>query len=279
MLGLLPQFEGVVLRSRLRIDREFLTAGKRLRFVGRLGVGIEHIDQNAAQELGIRVINTPEGSMRAVAEHAVGLLLGLLRHIPRADREVRNDTWQRKANWGTEIRGKTVGLLGYGNTGTQTARLLHAFGCRVLVFDKYRKGYGDEYATEASVAQIQAEADILSLHVFYETENHYLINANFINGFAKPIYLVNTSRGWVVETAAVVDALQQGRLLGAALDVNEYEEASFAKFDPSALPEAWQYLKQADNVILTPHIAGLTHESMARHGGVLVRKLAKIFGE
>ena len=279
VLGVLPRFEGVILRSRFDIDAEFLRHAPRLRFVGRLGVGIEHIDTVAAAAHGVAVLNTPEGSMRAVAEHAVGLLLGLLRHIPRAAAEVKTDRWRRRPNWGSEIRGKTVGLLGYGNTGTHTARLLHAFGATVLVHDKYRADYGDAYATAVSVAELQARADVLSLHIFYEPDNHYLINDSFIAGFAKPFWLVNTARGKVVETAALVRGLRDGRIRGAGLDVNEYEEQSFAKFDPTRLPADWQYLKSADNVILTPHIAGLTHESMARHGGVMIEKIAALFGD
>ena len=276
MLAALPGYAGVILRSRLQIDAEFFAHAPDLRFVGRLGVGVEHIDAAAAARHGVRILNTPEGSRRAVAEHTLGLILGLLRHIPRADREVRRDHWARRANWGSELHGRTVGLLGYGNTGQATARLLHAFGCRVLVYDKYRRDYGDTYATEAPLAQLQAEADILSLHLYYEPANHHLVNDAFLAAFARPIYLVNTARGWVVDTAAVVRALDNSRLLGAALDVNEYEDGSFARFDPAGLPDAWQRLKAMDRVILTPHLAGLTYESMARHGGVLVGKIAAL---
>ena len=279
VLAALPDFEGVLLRSRMNIDDDFLRAGPELKFVGRLGVGIEHIDREAAQRRGVRVINTPEGSRQAVAEHTIGLMLDLLRHITRTHGQIRQGTWERKANWGTELRSLTVGLLGYGNMGRRTARLLQGFGCRVITYDKYRTDYEDEYAEAVDLDTFRAETDLLSLHIFYEPANHYLLDDTYIGAFAKPFYLVNTARGWAVRTESLVKALQSGKIKGAALDVNEYEEQSFAQFNAKNLPAPWQYLLEADNVVLTPHLAGLTHESMVRHGEVMVEKIARFYGE
>lgn len=277
VLAALPHFQGIVLRSRLNVDRELLDAAPNLQFVARWGVGTEHIDLDYAREREVTVFTSPEGSRDTVGEHTVGLLLMLLNHLGRADRQVRDGQWVRGGNRGTELGGKTVGILGYGNMGRAFAQRLAGFGCRVIAYDKYLDDYGDDYAEAVSLAQLQAEADILSLHIFYEG-NRYLVDADYLGAFANPIYLVNTARGGIVKTADLVAALDAGRVLGAALDVIEYEEQSFVHLDPRAQPEPFQRLLAADNVILTPHIAGWSHEAEYGHGRTLADKIIAAFG-
>ena len=275
VLAALPAYDGLMVRSRLRIDRELLdAAGDRLRFVARWGVGTDHIDLDYARARGVAVYNSPEGSKHTVAEHTVGMMLMLLNHLGRADRQVRGGEWVRRGNVGTELGSLTVGLVGYGNMGQMTARRLSGFGCRVLAHDRFRRDYGDEYATAVSLETLQAEADVVSLHVFLEGNHHYA-DAGWLAAFAKPIYLVNTARGLVVNTADLVAAMKNDRVLGAALDVHEYEEQSFVSLDPDALPEAYQYLRRSDRTVLTPHIAGWSHEAEEGHARTLYRKISE----
>ena len=277
ILTALPQCRGIVLRSRLNVDRELLDAAPQLRFVARWGVGTEHIDLDYARERGVTVFTSPEGSRDTVGEHTVGMLLMLLNHLGRADRQVRDGQWVRAANRGTELGGKTVGILGYGNMGRAFAQRLSGFGCRVIAYDKYRENYGDDYAKAVSLAQLQAEADILSLHIFYEG-NRYLVDAGYLAAFAKPIYLINTARGGIVKTEDLIAALESGQVRGAALDVIEYEDQSFVHLDPRTQPAPFQQLLAADNVILTPHIAGWSHEAEVGHGQTLADKIIAAFG-
>lgn len=273
VLRLLPDFDGVVMRSRLRADSEFLQQGRRLRFLAREGVGVEHIDLDCASRLGIEVITSPEGSRNTVAEHTLGLLLSLMNHLARADRQVRQGEWLREPNRGYEIFGKTVGILGYGNMGSAFAQRLAGFGCRVIAYDKYKTGYGDAFAEAVDLRTLQRESDIISVHIPYMPANHYFVNDSFLSAFPKKIFLVNTARGTVLETEALVRHLQSGHVLGAALDVLEYEETSFEFLDFPALPAAFQYLLQADQVVLSPHIAGWSFESKLGHAQVLAEKI------
>ena len=278
VLARLTHYDGLMVRSRLRIDRELLdAAGDRLRFVARWGVGTDHIDLDYAKSRGVTVFNSPEGSKHTVAEHTVGMLLMLLNHLGRADRQVRAGEWVRRGNVGTELGGLTVGLIGYGNMGQMTARRLSGFGCRTITHDKFRTDYGDEYATAVSLAELQAEADVVSLHVFLEGNHHY-VNRAWIGAFAKPFYLINTARGLVVNTADLVDGLESGRVLGAALDVHEYEEQSFVHLEPNELPEPFQYLRRSERTVLTPHIAGWSAEAEEGHARTLFAKITAAFG-
>lgn len=272
ILSLLPNFDGLMVRSRLQIDQELLDAGTNLQFVARWGVGTEHIDLAYAKAKGIAVFNSPEGSMHTVAEHTVGMLLMLLNHLGRADREVKSGQWIRRANTGTELGHLTVGLIGYGNMGQSTARRLSGFGCRVLVHDKFRQDYGDAFAEEVSLAELQAKADVVSLHIYLEG-NHYYVNREWLAAFAKPIYLINTARGLACNTAHLVEGLQTGKVLGAALDVIEYEDQSFTTFEPAKQPPPFQELLKMDNVILTPHIAGWSFAAEEGHAQTLMRKI------
>jgi D-3-phosphoglycerate dehydrogenase len=273
ILDILPRFQGVVLRSRLRVDREFLNAAPNLQFIAREGVGLEHIDLEYAEAKGIAVISSPEGSRNTVAEHTMGLLLCLMNNLARADRQVREGQWLREPNRGTEIFGKTVGILGYGNMGSAFAARLRGFGCRVIAHDKYHPVWTDSNAESVTLEILQRESDILSIHIPYMQENHYFINDEFLAGFAKPIFLVNTARGQVLETEALVRHLQSGSVSGAALDVLEYEEGSFEMLRMERLPEPLLFLQQAPNVVLSPHIAGWSFESKEGHARVLAEKI------
>ena len=272
-------FDGLMVRSRLTIDRALLDAGvPRLRFVARWGVGTDHIDLASARQLGVTVFNSPEGSKHTVAEHTVGMLLMLLNHLGRADRQVRAGAWERRGNVGTELQYLTVGLIGYGNMGQMTARRLSGFGCRVIAHDKFRTDYGDEHAIAVSLETVQAEADVVSLHLFLEG-NRYYADAEWFAAFAKPIYLINTARGPIVDTAELVRAMQEGTVLGAALDVNEYEEQSFVQLLPDQLPAPFQYLRNSDRTVLTPHIAGWSVEAEEGHARTLYQKITTAFPE
>lgn len=272
VLRILPQFAGLMVRSRLDIDRELLDAHPGLGFVARWGVGTEHIDLEYAKELGIKVYNSPEGSRHTVAEHTVGMMLMLLNHLGRADRQIRNGEWIRRSNTGTELGHLTVGLIGYGNMGKETARRLSGFGCRVITHDKYLTNYGDHYAEAVSLEELQETADVVSLHLFLEG-NHYYVNEDWIAAFAKPFYLINTARGKAVNTQDLVDALHSGKILGAALDVMEYEDQSFTTFDVASQPLPFQQLIGMDNVILTPHIAGWSFAAEEGHARTLFAKI------
>jgi D-3-phosphoglycerate dehydrogenase / 2-oxoglutarate reductase len=270
----LAPFEGLIIRSKTAVDVQMLAAAPNLRYVGRAGAGLDLIDTKAAEARGIRVFHAGAGNRDAVAEHVVGMLLALFNNLLRADRQVRQGHWDREGNRGIELMGKTIGLFGYGNNGQATARRLSSFGCRVLAFDKYRTHYADAYAEAATVEQIQAEADILSLHVPLTPDTRQWIDTPFIDRMAKPFFLVNASRGEVVSLAAVVAGLQTGQVRGACLDVLENEKL---KTLSPAQQATFDYLRQSDQVMLTPHIAGWTHESYVRINEVLVKQLAHSF--
>ena len=279
VLALLPDCEGLLVRSRLQVDKALFDAGELLKFVARYGVGTEHIDLEYAAQLGVPVFTSPEGSRDTVGEHTVGMLLMLMNYLSRADQEVKTNQWRREPNRGTEIKGKTIGILGYGNMGKAFAQRLQGFEARVIAYDKYKKDYGDAFTEVVSLETLQAQADIISLHIPYEPANHHFINADFIAACAKPVYILNTARGTVLNTADLVEALKTGKVRGAALDVLEYEEMSFTSLDLATLPEPFHYLKQADNVVLSPHIAGWSHESKKGHAMTLVQKIANLYQE
>ncbi len=270
------EYRGIVMRSRFRIDQSFLEQATNLRFLAREGVGLEHIDVEFAEAKGIKVLISPEGSKDTVAEHALGLLLCLMNNLSRADRQVRAGQWVREANRAVELKGKIVGILGYGNMGKSLAQRLQGFGVRVLAFDKFLTNYGDEFAEEVSLEMLFEEADVLSAHIPYFADNHHFINDAFLKKFKKNIYVVNTARGLILNTAELVENLKSGKVVGAALDVLEYEETSFDKFKLEQLPPAFDYLAQADNVVLSPHIAGWSFESKEKHGRVLAEKILRL---
>lgn len=274
---LLADAFGLVIRSRLKMDEDLLQHASSLKFIARTGIGLEHVDLDYTDERGIKVFNSPEGSRVTVGEHAVGLLLSLMNHLAWADHEVRSGKWIREANRGTEIKGKTIGVIGYGNTGQAFAKRMSGFEARVLAYDKFKENYGDEYAKAVSLEEIQEEADIVSFHIPYSSENHYLVGKTYLEAFQKPIFLVNTSRGLILNTADLVEQMEKGKVRGAALDVLEYEEMSFAHLALENLPTPFQYLRKAKNAVLNPHIAGWSHEAKKAHAEVLLQKIYRCF--
>lgn len=272
-------FDGLVIRSRLKVDRELLDACGSLRFIARAGAGMENIDEEYAKQLGIRCINAPEGNRDAVAEHAMGMLLTLFNRINLADREVRSGLWLREENRGVELLGRTVGIIGYGNTGRAFAKRLSSFGTLVYAHDRYKENYSDEFVIETGLGSIFEEADVVSLHVPLTEDTIHMVNDEFFQRFHSPIYLINTSRGPVVDTAALVRAMESGKVVGACLDVLEYEGTSFEHLTEGETPEPLQYLLDSPRVILTPHIAGWTHESHMKISQVLMEKIQMAFPE
>lgn len=266
-------YTGVIIRSKIKLDAEALQHATNLKFIGRVGAGMENIDQNYAESKGIVCLNAPEGNRDAVAEHAMGMLLAMLNHLIKVDAEVRQGIWIRDNNRGTEIKGKTVALIGYGNTGTEFARRLMGFGANVMAYDKYKTGFGTEHVKEVQMEEVFSEADILSLHVPLTEETFHLINKEYITRFRKPIYLINTSRGQCVNTSDLMDAIDSGKVQGAALDVLEIEKLSFENLDTSNIPDTFKRLFHSEKVILSPHIAGWTHESHYKLAKVLVEKI------
>lgn len=279
ILNCVSKYEGVVIRSRIKLDKELLDAAINLRFIARAGSGLENIDVAHAKLLGIKCFNAPEGNRDAVAEHAMGMLLSLFNHINTADLEVRKGIWKREENRGEELLGRTIGLIGYGNTGQAFAKRLNGFGVLMYAYDKYRKEYSDSHVVETNMESIFQEAEVLSLHVPLTEETHHLLNDEFFNKLHNPIYLINTSRGPVVDTDALVRALESGKVLGACLDVLEFEKFNFEQIENEQVPASLQYLLDSDRVILTPHVAGWTRESNAKIAHVLAEKIQLEFSK
>ncbi len=267
-LQIIGNYTGLVMRSKFKLNRPYMDAGKNLRFVCRAGAGMDNIDEAYAAEKGIALINAPEGNADAVGEHAIGLLLALMNNFNVADAQVRAGTWQREANRGYELKGKTVGIIGYGFMGHSFARKLSGFEVNVIAYDKYKTGFSDRYAREVSMEEIVRHSDILSLHIPLTSETMGLVNDEYLFHFKKPIFLINTSRGKAVETKAVLNAIKQGKVLGAGLDVLETE-----KFPALAEQEWFEELRESGKVILTPHVAGWTFESYRKISEVMAEKL------
>jgi len=277
---LIGDYDGIIIRSRIKIDKTLIDLGKKLKFIGRVGAGLENIDTEYAEKKGITCINSPEGNRDAVGEHALGMLLCLLNNIARANTEVRQGKWIREGNRGLEIKGKTVGIIGYGNMGSAFAQRLKGFGANVIAYDKYKFNYTDDFVTEKTLDNVFEQTDILSLHVPLTNETEYMVNSNFIKKFKKDIYLINTARGKVVKTDDLVSQIKEGKVLGAALDVLEYEETSLESLNSeNKKSEAFKFLINSDKVILTPHIAGWTRESNVKLSEVLANKIISAFGK
>lgn len=270
-------YQGIVIRSRFKIDQTFLDKATNLQFIARVGAGLESIDCEYAQSKNIALIAAPEGNRNAVAEHSLGMILSLFNNLNQADAEIRAGHWNRESNRGHELDGKTVGIVGYGNMGKAFAKKLRGFDVDVLCYD-IQENVGDANARQVSFAEFQEKVDVLSLHLPWTPEPDKMVDAAFINGFAKPLWIINTSRGKNIVTADLVAALQSGKVLGAGLDVLEYEKLSFETlFQDATTPEAFQYLLNAKNVILTPHIAGWTFESHERLAQVIVDKIKALY--
>ena len=273
----IQDYHGIVIRSRFKIDKTFLDKATNLQFIARVGAGLESIDCDYAESKNIALIAAPEGNRNAVAEHSLGMILTLFNNLNQADAEIRSGHWNRESNRGHELDGKTVGIIGYGNMGKAFAKKLRGFEVDVLCYD-IQENVGDANAKQVSFAEFQQKVDVLSLHLPWTPETDKMVNSEFINGFAKPIWIINTSRGKNIVTADLVAALQSKKVLGAGLDVLEYEKLSFETlFQEATTPEAFQYLLNAKNVILTPHIAGWTVESHERLAQVIVDKIKALY--
>ena len=272
----IDQFDGLVIRSRIPIDKELLQRAKGLKFIGRVGAGLENIDTEEAARLGIALFNAPEGNSNAVGEHALGMLLMLMNRLHITNREVRMGLWEREGNRGWELEGRTIGIIGYGNMGRSFARKLKGFDCRVICHD-ILPGLGDEYAEQVDLQTLQQQAEVLSLHTPLTPLTDGMVNADFLGSFKHPIWLINTARGRCVVTADLVNALEEGRVLGAALDVLEYEKSSFENLFEQQIPESLDKLFAMDNVVLSPHVAGWTHESKAKLAQTIVDKIMRQF--
>jgi D-3-phosphoglycerate dehydrogenase len=272
----IDQYDGIVIRSRFKIDSQFLDAAKNLKFIARVGAGLESIDIPYAESKGVLLISVPEGNRNAVGEHALGMLLSLFNNLNRADRQLRLGQWNREANRGIELDGKTVGLIGYGNMGKAFAKKLKGFNCTALCYD-IKNDVGNKNATQVSLKTLQELSDVLSLHIPWTSLTDKMINTDFINSFHKPFWLINTARGKCVVTSDLVTAIKSGKILGAGLDVLEYENLSFESlFMDKDLPKAFAELLQFDNVLISPHIAGWTAESKIKLAEVTAEKIINI---
>lgn len=269
-------YDGIVIRSRFKIDATFIDAAVKLKFIARVGAGLESIDIPYAEARGIQLFSAPEGNRNAVSEHALGMLLSLFNNLNKADSEVRAGQWNREDNRGIELDAKTVGLIGYGNMGKAFAKKLRGFDCNVICYDIKEK-VGDENASQVSLAYLQEHSDVLSLHTPWTARTDKMVNQAFIQAFSKPFWLLNTARGKSVVTADLVEALQGGNILGAGLDVLEFENLSFESLFSETIPEAMQALIKRPDVILSPHIAGWTIESKQKLAQTIVDKILAQF--
>ena len=263
-------YEGIIIRSRIPLDAHFLEKAKNLKFIARVGAGMENIDTTKAQELGIKLINSPEGNKDAVAEHVIGTLLVLMNRLFISSNEVKKGIWLREENRGEEILGKTFGIIGYGNMGKAVAKRLSGFGCKTIFYD-IKPNLSDEFATQVSLQELQENADILSLHTPLTEDTLYMIDEEFISKMKKNFYFINTARGKNLKTSALVNALKSGKIKGACLDVLEYEKTSFENLETKN--EDLEYLLNSEKAIITPHIAGWTHESKIKLAQVIVDKI------
>ena len=269
-------YEGIIIRSRIPLDAHFLEKAKNLKFIARVGAGMENIDIAKAQELGIKLINSPEGNKDAVAEHVIGTLLVLMNRLFISSNEVKKGIWLREENRGEEILGKTFGIIGYGNMGKAVAKRLSGFGCKTIFYD-IKPNLSDEFATQVSLQELQENADILSLHTPLTKDTLYMIDEEFISKMKKNFYFINTARGKNLKTSALVNALKSGKIKGACLDVLEYEKTSFENLETKN--EDLEYLLNSEKVIITPHIAGWTHESKIKLAQVIVDKILAFTAE
>lgn len=267
-------YQGIIIRSRIPLDKNFLTRASHLKFIARVGAGMENIDIETAENLGIKLINSPEGNRDSVAEHVVGMLLILMNRLFIASNEVKNGIWKREENRGDELLGKTFGIIGYGNMGKATAKRLSGFGVEVIFHD-ILPNLSDEFATQVSLEELQERAHILSLHIPLTDETHHLIDEEFISKMEKNFYFVNTARGKNLKTKALVQAIESGKVLGACLDVLEYEKSSFENLETEN--QDLKYLLDSEKVIVTPHIGGWTHQSKEKLAQVIVDKILADF--
>lgn len=276
VMSIVDGYQGLVVSTKTLVDKAMIDASPGLRFIARVGSGMENIDVDYALSIGIRVVSSPEGNANAVAEHALGMLIGLLRHIPLAHAQVCQGLWIREANRGLELKGRTIGIIGYGHTGSAFASKLQGLSMTVLVHDKYKQGFGSEFIQEVSLEEIQQRAEIVSLHLPLTEETFHFVDSSFIMAMQHPFFLINTSRGKVVDTGILVENLQTGKIKGAALDVLENEKLqTYSHLERQNLD---LLCENVQNVIISPHIAGWTVESKERLATVILDKLKDITG-
>lgn len=274
VLNELSNFEGVVIRSRIPVDETFFEAASKLKCIGRFGAGLENINLKLAEKHGVTCLNVPEGNRQAVAEHTLGLLLNLMNHIRRADTEVRSGVWRRHENTGLELSGKTVGIIGLGNMGQAFARVLSGFNVKIIACDPYIETWPNSNIERVTLQDIQARADVISMHVPLTDETLNMVDADFWRKVERPVFFINTARGPVVSTEALLDAIDSGKVIGAGLDVLEFESKSF-KMD--ALNHAvFKRLVESDQVILSPHVGGWTKEAFEKMGRILGEKMVRV---
>jgi len=277
IINVISNYDGVVTRSKITFNKELIDKADKLKFIGRVGAGMENIDVEYAESKGITCLNAPEGNREAVGEHAVAMLLNLFNNLCRSNLQVKNGIWKREANRGLEVGGKTIGIIGYGNTGSAFAQKVSGFGAKILSYDKYKTNYEDGITKETTLEELFNESDILSLHVPLTDETHYMVDYSFLSKFKKSIYIINTARGKVIKTDDLTKAMKNGLVLGAALDVLEYEKTSFEKLHFGNMPDSMEHLIDSDSVILSPHIAGWTKESDYKLAKVLAYKIVGTF--
>lgn len=270
---LIPDVFGIIIRARFTMDENFLKLAKNLKFIARSGSGLENIDQVYCNNRNIKLFNSPEGNRNAVAEQALGMLLGLLNKLNQANFQVKNGIWDREGNRGEELDGKTIGIIGYGNNGAAFAKKLRGFDVKVMAYDKFKSGFGDHFVQECTMDAIFQQADIISFHIPLNAETKYSANEAFFNSFEKPIRLLNLARGKIVNTKDLVSAIKSGKVLGACLDVLEFETKSFESFFEQHLPQEFEFLIHSENVLLSPHVGGWTVESYFKLSNVLADKI------
>lgn len=271
VLEILPNYIGLAIRTKFRVDEEVMNAAPNLKFVARAGAGMDNIDVAIADKRNIQLINAPEGNCDAVGEHAIGLLLSLMNNFRKADIEIRNHIWDREGNRGYELKGKTVGIIGYGHMGQSFAKKLKGFEVNVMAYDKYKTGFSDEFVREVSMEEIVKFSDVLSLHIPLTHETKQMVDDEYLLHFRKPIFFINTARGEIVNTKAVLNSIEKGKILGAGLDVLEVE-----KFPKLAEQDFYQDLTQNGKIILTPHVGGWTFDSYRKISEVLAAKLKSL---
>jgi D-3-phosphoglycerate dehydrogenase len=278
--NIIHHYDGIIIRSRFSIDRYFLEKASKLKFIGRVGAGLENIDISFAEEKGIKLIAAPEGNRNAVGEHALAMILALFNKIIKADNEIRKGIWLREDNRGVELEGKTIGIIGYGNMGKAFAKKLMGFDCEVICYD-IKPGLSDKHAHQVELEELFLKTDVLSLHTPETNLTKHMINETFLNKFKKPIYLINTARGSAVRTDDLMTAIKNGKVLGACLDVLEFEKTSFENFfsKENTLPEAFQNLINSDKVLLSPHVAGWTVESKFKLAETIVHKITALLDQ
>ncbi|MEM7549331.1 MAG: NAD(P)-dependent oxidoreductase [Bacteroidota bacterium] len=273
ILDSISEYEGLILRSKTKIDKELLERADHIKFIARAGAGLDQIDESSVSERNIVIINSPEGNRDAVGEHTLGMILALFNKMNFGDYEVRNGQWKREANRGHELKNKTIGVLGYGNMGSAFAQRLQGFECKVIAYDKYKKETQSTYAEIVSQEEFFGETDVLSIHIPLSEENDQLVNRDYINNFKKPIYVINTARGSVLDLSSLCDAIKGGRVLGAAFDVLENEKLDKLS---TRQKEDFEYLVEQNNTLFTPHVAGWSFESYVKINEVLCDKIRSL---